>query len=100
MRFLAELSDAGSLPLGALTTLVADAIDLVVFSQRTPNGPQVSEIIAVEDQLVDGSSGAFTVTDLYTRQSPSEPLTWTGLLPQRLSNTFASSGSDLGSVLR
>ncbi|CAM8629995.1 CpaF Flp pilus assembly protein, ATPase CpaF [Acidimicrobiia bacterium] len=100
LRFLAELSDAGSLPHGALTTLVADAIDLVVFSQRTPNGPQVSEIIAVEDQLVDGSSGAFTVTDLYTRQSPSEPLTWTGLLPQRLSNSFASSGSDLGSVLR
>ena len=59
-----------------------------------------TEIIAVEDQLVDGSSGAFTVTDLYTRQSPSEPLTWTDLLPQRLSNTFASSGSDLGSVLR
>ena len=100
LRFLAELSDAGSLPHGALTTLVSDAIDLVVFSQRTPNGPQVSEIIAVEEQLVDGSSGAFTVTDLYTRQSPSEPLTWTGLLPQRLSSTFAASGSDLGSVLR
>ncbi len=100
LRFLAELSDAGSLPHGALTTLVSDAIDLVVFSQRTSSGPQVSEIIAVEEQLTDSSSGAFTVTDLFTRRSPLEPLLWTGLLPQRLTHLFSSAGMDLGSVLR
>ena len=100
LRFLAELSDAGSLPHGALTMLVSDAVDLVVFSQRTPTGPQVSEIIAVEEQLVDASSGAFTVTDLFSRRSPSDPLEWTGLLPQRLANLFSVAGSDLGAVLQ
>ncbi|CAB4614891.1 unannotated protein [freshwater metagenome] len=100
LRFLAELSDAGSLPHGALTTLVSDAVDLVVFSHRTSSGPQVSEIIAVEEQLVDASSGAFTVTDLFTRRSPSEPLTWTGLLPQRLAHLFSAAGNDLGTVLQ
>jgi len=88
LRFLAELSDAGSLPHGALTTLVSDAIDIVVFSQRTTTGPKVNEIIAVEEQLVDATSGAFTVTDLYTRESPNDPLIWTGLVPQRLSTLF------------
>ncbi len=100
LRFLAELSDAGSLPHGALTMLVSDAVDLVVFSQRTPTGPQVSEIIAVEEQLVDASSGAFTVTDLFSRRSPSDPLEWTGLLPQRLAHLFSAAGSDLGAVLQ
>ncbi len=100
LKFLAELSDAGSLPHGALTTLVSDAVDLVVFSQRTPSGPQVSEIIAVEEQLVDVSSGAFTVTDLFTRRSPSDPLEWTGLLPQRLAHLFSAAGSEIGAVLQ
>lgn len=100
LRFLAELSDAGSLPHGALTTLVSDAIDIVVFSQRTPTGPRVNEIIAVEEQLVDATSGAFTVTDLYTRETPNDPLAWTGLVPQRLSTLFSTAGEELGSVLR
>ncbi|MEX1218715.1 MAG: ATPase, T2SS/T4P/T4SS family [Acidimicrobiales bacterium] len=100
LRFLAELSDASSLPHGALTTLVSDAIDLVVFSQRTPTGPKVIEIIAIEEQLVDTSSSAFTVTDLFTRRTPLEPLLWTGLLPLRLAHNFAASGFNLGSVLR
>jgi len=100
LRFLAELSDAGTLPHGALTTLVSDAVDLVVFSHRTPSGPQVSEIIAVEEQLVDTSSGAFTVTDLFTRRSPSDPLEWTGLLPQRLAHLFSAAGSEIGAVLQ
>jgi len=100
LRFLAELSDAGSLPHGALTTLVSDAVDLVVFSHRIPSGPQVSEIIAVEEQLVDVSSGAFTVTDLFTRRSPSDPLEWTGLLPQRLAHLFSAAGSEIGAVLQ
>ena len=100
LRFLAELSDAAHLPHGALTTLVADAIDLVVFSQRSTDGPRVTEIIAVEEQLVDSSSGAFTVTDLFTRRTPDGALEWTGLVPQRLALTFPRAGLDLTSVLR
>jgi len=100
LRFLAQLSDAGSLPHEALTSLVSDAIDLVIFSQRTAFGPRVLEIIAVEEQLVDASSAAFTVTDVFTRTSSSEELRWTGLLPQRLANQFAQAGVDMGDVLR
>lgn len=100
LRFLAELSDAGSLPHEALTSLVSEAIDLVVFSQRTSAGPRVMEIIAVEEQLVDASSPAFTVTDLFTRNAPTEELRWTGLLPHRLGQLFAAVGLDIGAVLR
>jgi pilus assembly protein CpaF len=100
LRFLAELSDAGSLPHEALTSLVSEAIDLVVFSQRTSEGPRVMEIIAVEEQLVDASSPAFTVTDLFTRSAPTEELRWTGLLPHRLGQLFAAVGLDIGVVLR
>jgi pilus assembly protein CpaF len=100
LRFLAELSDASSLPHGALTALVSEAIDIVVFSQRTEAGPKVTEIIAVEEQLVDANSAAFTVTDLYTRRPADGALTWTGLVPQRLANAFSSRGLDLGRALR
>ena len=100
LRFLAELSDAAALPHEALTTLVSDSIDLVIFSQRTPSGPRVIEIIAVEEQLVDASSGAFTVTDLFTRRTANGPLVWTGLHPQRIAQLFSTAGLDLGSILR
>src|SRR5690606_23902766 len=43
IRFLAELSEsARNLPHAALTTLVSDAVDLVVFSHRGPDGPRVT----------------------------------------------------------
>lgn len=100
LRFLAELSDAGTLPHEALTSLVSESIDIVVFSQRSADGPRVLEILAVEEQLADASSAAFTVTDIFTRRSPSEPLLWTGLLPHRLSQLFVSAGLDLGAILR
>lgn len=100
LRFLAELSDAGGLPHGALTALVADSIDLVVFSRRTIHGPQVLEIIAVEEQLADGTSAAFTVTDVFRRSDPDGPLEWTGLVPHRLATMLAADRISLGSVLR
>jgi pilus assembly protein CpaF len=99
LRFLAELSDAGSLPHGALTTLVSEAIDIVVFSQRTASGPKVMEILAVEDLLGDASTAAFTVTDVFVRRTPDAPLTWTGLIPQRLARTFTAAGAEISEVL-
>lgn len=99
LRFLAELSDAGGLPGAALSSLVSDSIDLVVFSRRSDSGPRVMEIVAVEDQLTDGA-GAFTVTDLFHRSEVDAPLEWTGLLPHRLSSRMAAEGIRIGSVLR
>ncbi|HEY6530827.1 MAG TPA: ATPase, T2SS/T4P/T4SS family [Acidimicrobiales bacterium] len=100
VRFLAELSESASnLPHSALTTLVADAVDIVVFSQRTPAGPQVTEVLAVEDLAGSPESGAFTVTDLYSRCGPDRALSWAGNVPVRLGERFASAGEDLLALL-
>lgn len=99
LRFLAELSDAGGLPDAALSSLVSDSIDLVVFSRRSDTGPRVMEIVAVEDQLSE-SVGTFTVTDLFRRSDVDAPLEWTGQLPHRLTGRLAADGVRIGSVLR
>ena len=99
LRFLAELSDAGGLPGAALSSLVSDSIDLVVFSRRSDTGPRVMEIVAVEDQLSE-SVGTFTVTDLFRRSDVDAPLEWTGQLPHRLTGRLAADGVRIGSVLR
>lgn len=99
LRFLAELSDAGALPSSALSSLVSESVDLVVFSRRSTTGPRVMEIIAVEDQLTE-SAGTFTVTDLFRRSDVDAPLEWTGLLPHRLTARLAADGVRIGSVLR
>ncbi len=101
IRFLAELSDsAQNLPHSALTTLVTEAVDLVVFSQRTPDGPRVAEILAVEDLAGSPESGAFTVTDVFGRSGPDRALRWTGNVPHRLAGTFATAGEDLLGLVR
>ena len=101
IRFLAELSDsARNLPHSALTTLVSDAVDIVVFSQRGRSGPRVTEIIAVEDLAGSPESGAFTVTELFTRTGPDGPLRWTGNVAQRAAGAFDAAGLDLVSSLR
>jgi pilus assembly protein CpaF len=100
IRFLAELSEsAQNLPHSALTTLVADAVDLVVFSRRTPSGPTVAEVLAVEDLAGSPESGAFTVTDLFGRSGADAALAWTGNVPVRLGGRFAAAGEDLMALL-
>jgi pilus assembly protein CpaF len=86
IRFLAELSEAArNLPHSALTTLVSEAVDLVVFSRRGSEGPQVVEIIAVEDLAGSSESGAFTTTELFNRDNPDHVLARTGNSSRRLS---------------
>jgi pilus assembly protein CpaF len=85
IRFLAELSEAArNLPHSALTTLVSEAVDLVVFSRRSSEGPQVVEIIAVEDLAGSSESGAFTTTELFNRDNPDHVLARTGNSSRRL----------------
>jgi pilus assembly protein CpaF len=79
--------------------LVADAVDLVVFSQRGADGPKVSEILAVEDLAGSPESGAFTVTDVFTRSGSTGELKWTGDAPHRLARTLAANGQDMLAVL-
>ncbi len=100
LRFICQLADTRSeLPMTALNALVTEAVDLVVHSTRVADVPQVTEVIAVEDQQTGEGATAFTVTELFTRPSPEAPLTWTGNLPVRCGRALASAGIDVRELL-
>jgi pilus assembly protein CpaF len=95
LRFVAQLSDAASdLPVAALNNLVSEAVDLVVHTERGPNGPQVTEILAVEDHTAGPEAVQFTTTELFKRQGDSGELRPTGLLPLRATQELARHGFD------
>ena len=71
----------------------------MVHSTRVADVPQVTEVIAVEDQQTGEGATAFTVTELFTRPSPEAPLTWTGNLPVRCGRALASAGIDVRELL-
>lgn len=100
LRFLAQLSEAAAdLPISALNHLVSDSVDLVVHTERGPEGPRVSGIIAVEDLVAGPDSVQFTVTDVFGRGNDEGRLTWSGLVPLRAAERMASRGVDLRHVL-
>ncbi|MFM7069889.1 MAG: ATPase, T2SS/T4P/T4SS family, partial [Actinomycetes bacterium] len=100
LRFIAQLADAArDLPLAALNSLVSESIDLVIFSERGEHGPQVSEIVAVEDLAGGPESVQFTTTEIFTRATPRSPLEWTGLHPIRLSERMSRFGTDPRNLL-
>lgn len=92
LRFICQLADV-ELPLSALNNLVAEALDLVVFCERTRSGPKVQEITAVEDLAGTAEAVQFTTTELFSRPQPGEPLRWTGNLPVRLDRLLRASGT-------
>lgn len=96
LRFVCQLSDT-ELPIAALTTLVSDTVDLVVHTARGPHGPQVSEILAVED--LGSGSLAFTVTEVFSRAGADAPLVWTGHLPIRIDSRLRERGHSVRELL-
>jgi pilus assembly protein CpaF len=93
LRFICQLSDTSSdLPLSALNTLVSEAVDVVVHCERGPDGPRVSEVIAVEDLTAGPEASHLTVTPLFARPTGSEVLRWSGLLPVRAGAALAEAG--------
>ncbi len=99
LRFICQLAEeATNLGPATLTTLVAEAVDVVVHCTRGPAGPRVTEVLAVED-LATGDTGRFTTTPLIVRPHPDRPLQWSGLVPDRLSARMAVRGVDLGPIL-
>lgn len=93
LRFICQLGDAaGDIPMSALTQLVAEAVDVVVHCTRTPEGPRVSSIIAVEDLSAAPDSGAFTTTELFTTTSDGR-LTPTGTRPIRMGPALDAAGT-------
>jgi len=100
LRFICQLADTSNeLPMSALNNLVSEAIDVVVHCLRTPDGPRVSAILAVEDLLAGAETGNFTVTEVFRRESDGT-LDWTGALPVRVGASFIGAGIDVHDVLR
>lgn len=84
LRFMCQLAETSSpLPMAALTSLVSEAVDLVVHCCRTDGRVWVREILAVEDPQAAPDMGTFTTTELFARSDPSEELAWCGNIPQR-----------------
>ncbi|HYD09318.1 MAG TPA: ATPase, T2SS/T4P/T4SS family [Acidimicrobiales bacterium] len=100
LRFICQLADTSSeLPLGALNSLVSEAVDVVVHCARVRGVPRVTEIIAVEDLQTGPAGTSFTVTELFSRARWDAPLVWTGNVPIRLARAFEEAGLDLRDVL-
>jgi pilus assembly protein CpaF len=100
LRFICQLADAArDLPMSALNSLVSESIDLVVHCGRGPHGPQVNEIVAVEDLAGGYDAAQFTVTELFSRDGTAAPLRWTGNVPSRLRRVFRLAGHDIGALL-
>jgi pilus assembly protein CpaF len=100
LRFICQLADTRSeLPMMALNSLVTEAIDIVVHSSRVDGIPQVNEVLAVEDQQTAEGGSAFTVTELFRRERPDAPLTWTGAVPVRCARPLAAAGYDVRELL-
>ncbi|MEZ5235958.1 MAG: CpaF family protein [Acidimicrobiia bacterium] len=100
LRFICQLADAArDLPMSALNTLVSESIDLVVHCGRGPAGPQVNEIVAVEDLAGGAEAAQFTVTELFRRDGADAPLRWTGDIPSRLERALRTNGLDVRALL-
>jgi pilus assembly protein CpaF len=100
LRFICQLADTSSeLPLAALNTLVSESIDVVVHCSRSPDGPRVTEIVAVEDLASGADSAQLTVTELFVRGTADGPLVWTGNLPVRLGRALVEHGASVKDLL-
>lgn len=99
LRFVAQLADTSSeLPLSALNSLVSEAIDIVVYCSRNGDRLQVTEILAVEDLQGGSEAASFTTTQIFMRETPDQPLRWTGNLPSRAARALAATGYDIRSL--
>jgi pilus assembly protein CpaF len=100
LRFIAQLADTSNeIPMTALNSLISEAVDIVVFAERTSAGLRVAEIIALEEQSAGTDSVTFTTTDLFRRAMPDAPLSWTGQIPLRLTRMFERKGCDIRKLL-
>ncbi|MGI9032386.1 MAG: CpaF family protein [Acidimicrobiales bacterium] len=100
LRFICQLADTpNELSMSALSSLVSEAVDIVVHCARLGGKVRVSEVIAVEE-LQTGSDGTqFTVTELFQRPRWDEPLAWTGNVPVRAARFLEEAGYDVRALL-
>ena len=100
LRFVCQLAETSSdIPMSALNDLVSQAIDVVVHTIRTPDGPRVNQISFVEDLTSSSSGTAFTMTEVFKRNPHTGVLEWTGQVPVRAAEEMANVGIDIKAVL-
>jgi len=87
------------LPMAALNSLVTEAVDVVVHCGRHQGVIQVTEVAAVEDLQAGPEATTFTLTELFRRERPGGPLTWTGNLPARAARALEMAGVDVRHLL-
>ena len=85
--------------MAALNDLVSQAVDLVVHTVRTPQGPRVNQIACVEDLTVEAGGTSFTITEVFKRSIHSGRLEWTGHIPQRATEAMANAGINIRTIL-
>ena len=96
LRFICQLAETGSeLSASALTALVADAVDVVVYCTRQGASVRLTEVVAVEDLQVGPGTVAFTTTPIFARTRHDSALEWTGNLPVRAARALELAGYDL-----
>ena len=100
LRFICQLADtANELPMTALSSLVSEAVDVVVHCGRVTGSPRVTEVIAVEEPQTGPEAVQFTATELFGRPRPDEALTWSGNLPLRATRALEEAGYDVHELL-
>jgi pilus assembly protein CpaF len=100
LRFICQLSDTRSeLSLPALSSLVSEAVDIVVHCARYGSTPRVTEVIAVEDLHVGPDTVAYTTTSVWERPRRDAGLVWTGNLPVRAARALERAGYDVRALV-
>jgi pilus assembly protein CpaF len=100
LRFICQLAETGSeLTLPALSSLVTEAVDIVVHCSRQDGTPRVTEVIAVEDLRVGPDTVAFTTTSVWVRPRREAPLAWTGNVPVRATRALERAGYDVRALV-
>lgn len=78
--------------LAALNHLVSDAVDLVVHTERGPDGPRVTSVLAVEDLAGGPDAVQFTATEVFSRDRLDGPLRFSGTRPVRAAERMGRRG--------
>lgn len=100
LRFICQLAETGSdLTVSALSSLVSEAIDVVVHCARQSGVIRVTEVLAVEDLQVAAGTVAFTTTTLFVRPRFTDILRWSGNLPVRAARALELHGYDIRSLV-
>ncbi len=98
MGVIAQLNSS-TLSQGAMTSLISEAVDLVVFVRRIQGIPRIVEVIAVEDPQ-SKEFGSYTTTPILGRSLDGNLCRATGSTPIRLRSLLSEHGYDVSLLLQ